>query len=179
MQNWPWGEIDVLVSTGGGGIIPKPLQEVKVHELIPTITSLMNSILHPIHAVYPVMTKQRCGTIICLTSDVSIIPTYGSTIVGAGMAGISMFCRSLAVEAKQHCIRVNCVSPSVVRGTPLYDKLERDPFAATLISKVEQNAHLGVIMPDEVAEAICFLAGPGSAKITGQVISVSGGGTPI
>ncbi|WP_108819696.1 SDR family NAD(P)-dependent oxidoreductase [Pseudovibrio sp. Alg231-02] len=173
------GRIDVLVSTGGGGVIPRPLHELKLQELMPTITSLMSSILHPIHAVYPVMTKQRCGSIICLTSDVSIIPTFGSTAVGSATAGISMFCRALAVEAKQHCIRVNCVSPSVVRGTPLYDKLQRDPFAASLISKVEQNAHLGVIKPDEVAEAINFFAGPGSAKITGQIISVSGGGTPI
>ncbi|SDQ24114.1 SDR family oxidoreductase [Pseudovibrio sp. Tun.PSC04-5.I4] len=173
------GRIDILVSSGSIGALPRPLEEVKMQDLMPSITALMSSILHPVRAVMPVMTKQRCGSIICLTSDVAFNPTYGSTVIGAGSAGIVMFCRTLAEEAKLSCIRVNCVSPSIVHGTSLYERLKKDPFASDIISKVEKNAQLGEIMPDEVAEAICFLAGPNSAKITGQTINVSGGSSTV
>ena len=86
-----------------------------------------------------------------------------------------MFCRGMAIEAKRHGIRVNCVTPSIVRGTPLYDRLMADPFAGRLFAKAERMASLGVVEPDDLASLVTFLAGPGSARLTGQTISVTGG----
>jgi NAD(P)-dependent dehydrogenase (short-subunit alcohol dehydrogenase family) len=86
-----------------------------------------------------------------------------------------MFCRGLAIEAKRSGVRVNCVTPSIVRGTPFYDMLMADPFASKLFSKAERLASLGVVDADEVAELVAFLASSASAKVTGQAISVNGG----
>ena len=57
---------------------------------------------------------------------------------------------------------MNCLTPSIVRDTPLYDKLMADPFASRLFGKAESMAKLGV-------------AGPGAAKTSGDAISVTGG----
>ena len=46
-----------------------------------------------------------------------------------------MFSRALALEAKRDGVRVNCLTPSIVRGTPLYDELMADPFASKLFAK--------------------------------------------
>ena len=91
------------------------------------------------------------------------------------MASIVMFCRGLANEAKRSGIRVNAITPSIVRGTPLYDRVMQDPFSAKMFAKAEQMAELGVAHADDLAELVVFLASPASSLITGQTISVTGG----
>lgn len=81
----------------------------------------------------------------------------------------------MAIEAKREGIRVNCLTPSIVRGTPLYDKLMSDPFATLLFSKAETMAKLGVAEPQDLASLAAFLISPAAARITGQAISVTGG----
>ena len=51
-----------------------------------------------------------------------------------------MFSRALALEAKRSNIRVNCLTPSIVSGTPLYDELMAHPFASKIFAKAEQMA---------------------------------------
>ena len=91
------------------------------------------------------------------------------------MAGIIMFCRAMANEAKRDGIRVNCLTPSIVEGTPLHDRLMADPFAGRLFGKAKTLAHLGVVVPEDLAAMAVFLASPQAARITGQTISVTGG----
>jgi NAD(P)-dependent dehydrogenase (short-subunit alcohol dehydrogenase family) len=118
---------------------------------------------------------QKSGSIVCVASDASKVATPGEVAIGAAMAAIAMFCRGLAIESKRSGIRVNCVTPSIVRGTPFYDMLMRDAFASKLFSKAERLAALGVVNPDEVADLVAFLASAAAAKITGQTVSVNGG----
>jgi NAD(P)-dependent dehydrogenase (short-subunit alcohol dehydrogenase family) len=95
--------------------------------------------------------------------------------MGAALSGIAMFTRALALEGKRSGIRANCVTPSIVRGTPLYDRLMAAPFTGRLFAKAEAQAHLGVVTPADIAPLIVFLASPAAAKLTGQAISVNGG----
>jgi 2-hydroxycyclohexanecarboxyl-CoA dehydrogenase len=67
------------------------------------------------------------------------------------------------------------VTPSVVKDTPFYSTLMADPFASKLFSKAERLALLGVVEPGDIASLVAFLAGPCSARVTGQTISVNGG----
>ena len=121
------------------------------------------------------MTEQGGGAIICIASDAGKLATPGESAIGAAMASIAMFCRTMAVEAKRNGIRVNCLTPSIVQGTPLYDKLMAHEFAGKLFSKAEKMASLGVVTPEDIAEMVVFLASPASAKTTGQTISITGG----
>jgi NAD(P)-dependent dehydrogenase (short-subunit alcohol dehydrogenase family) len=119
--------------------------------------------------------RQKSGSIICIASDAAKVATPGEVAIGAAMAAIVMFCRGLAIEAKRSGIRVNCLTPSVVRNTPFYDMLMADPFAGRLFAKAERLAMLGVAEPEDLGALVAFLASPAAARLTGQTISINGG----
>ncbi|MDX5361231.1 MAG: SDR family oxidoreductase [Alphaproteobacteria bacterium] len=169
------GGIDVLVSAGGGEPTPRLLHLTPIEEMMPILTSLVAGITHPARAVLPHMTARGGGSVICFASDAAKVATPGETVVGAGMAAIVMFCRGMAYEAKRNGIRVNCLTPSVVRGTGLYDHLMADPFCNRIFGKAETLASLGVVEPEDLASMVVYLAGPASARMTGQTISINGG----
>ena len=91
------------------------------------------------------------------------------------MAGVAMFSRTLAMEAKRRGIRVNVVTPSLVRNTQTYSRVTEGGFSAKLFEKATRAAHLGIPEPDEIAAIIAFLASADAVRMTGQVISVNGG----
>lgn len=173
--NASMGGIDLLLSCGGGDPMPSLLHKIAPQNLIPTMNDIQAPILQPAHAVLPYMTEQGGGTVLCMASDAGKLATPGESAIGAAMASIAMFCRTMAVEAKRHGIRVNCLTPSIVSGTPLYDKLMEHEFAGKLFGKAEKMAALGIVIPEDIAEMVVFLASPASAKTTGQTISITGG----
>lgn len=169
------GRIDILISCGGGRAMPQLLHTMPVDEFMPTLNELVAGIVQPAHAVLPIMTQQHGGTIVCVASDAAKIATPGECALGAGMAAVVMFCRTMAMEVKRHGVRINCACPSIVQGTPLYDLLMADEFSGRLFRKAEDKALLGNVEACDVADLICYLASPASGKITGQSVSVNGG----
>jgi NAD(P)-dependent dehydrogenase (short-subunit alcohol dehydrogenase family) len=169
------GGLDALVNCAGGGVLPKLLSQIATAQVMEVLSSVASCVLLPARAAYEYMRKQGHGSIVCLASDAGKIATPGESVIGAGMAAIAMFCRGMAIEAKRDGVRVNCVTPSIVRGTPLYARLQADPFSHKLFAKAEELALLGVASAEDVAELIAFLIGPGARKMTGQTISVNGG----
>jgi NAD(P)-dependent dehydrogenase (short-subunit alcohol dehydrogenase family) len=122
------------------------------------------------------MMAQNGGSIITVASDAGKVATPGETVIGAGMAAIIQFTRGLAIEGKRNAVRANCLTPSLVEGTPLTDRLmEEGRFSAKLFSKARPLAHLGPTYPEDLAALAVFLASPAAAKLTGQAISVNGG----
>ena len=117
----------------------------------------------------------RGSAIINVASDAAKVPTPGETVIGAAMAGIAMFSRTLALEAKRQGIRVNVVTPSIVEGARLRARIAAGGFGAKLFEKASAAAHLGVATERDVAEVIGFLASDRAARVTGQVISINGG----
>lgn len=169
------GGVDVLLSCAGGDAMPRLLKDIPTEELMADVANVLAPVITPCRAIYPVMAARGGGSIICVASDAGKLATPGEVAIGAAMAGIAMFCRGMAIEAKRQGIRVNCLTPSIVRDTPLYETLMADPFARKLFSKAEGMAGLGVAEADDLAALAAFLAGPGASKITGQTISVTGG----
>jgi 2-hydroxycyclohexanecarboxyl-CoA dehydrogenase len=170
-----FGRIDTLVSCAGGNPIPRLMHEIPIEDVSGIIASITSGVLLPARAVLGHMMRQASGSIICVASDAAKVATPGEVAIGAAMAGIVMFCRGLAIEAKRSRIRVNCLTPSVVRGTPFYEQLMADPFSSRLFSKAERLASLGVVVPEDIAALVVFLAGPAASRLTGQTISVNGG----
>jgi 2-hydroxycyclohexanecarboxyl-CoA dehydrogenase len=169
------GAIDILVSSAGGDPMPRLLHTIPLDEVMPTLVQISSGIILPARAVLPQMTRQSGGAVICLASDAAKTATPGETVIGAAMSAITMFCRGMAREAKRHGIRVNCLTPSIVGDTPLYQKLKADPFASRLFQKAEDMADLGIVTAADLAEAVVFLASPAAARMTGQTISITGG----
>jgi len=121
-------------------------------------------------AVLPPMIAAGAGKIVNIASDAGRVGSMGETVYSAAKGGLIAFTKSLAREMARHRINVNCVCPGPT-DTPLFASLpERLRDALTRAIPFRRIAR-----PEEIAEAVMFLAGPRSDYVTGQVLSVSGG----
>lgn len=169
------GNIDVLVNSTVGPAVPKLFHEMSVDDIAATMQQQMMAPLIMSRLVLPGMRENCGGVILNIASDAGKVATPGESVIGAAMAAIIMFSRTLSVEAKRSGIRVNTLTPSLIEGTLTYDRIFDDPFSAKLFASASKLAHLGVVQPDDLAAMIVFLASPQAARITGQTISVNGG----
>jgi 2-hydroxycyclohexanecarboxyl-CoA dehydrogenase len=169
------GRIDVLVNSTAIGYTPELLHRTPDTDIAPLLTQQTLPPIYMTRCVLPMMRKQHSGVILNIASDAAKVPTPGETIVGAAMAAIVMFSRTLALEAKRDGIRVNVLTPSLIAGTPTAARVQREGFSAKLFAKAASLAHLGVAEPSDLAALIVFLASPAARRITGQSISVNGG----
>jgi 2-hydroxycyclohexanecarboxyl-CoA dehydrogenase len=167
------GPLAILVNCGGGDYAPELFHNTPAEDVDGIIAHWLSSRIHCCRAALPLMS--RGSVIINVASDAAKVPTPGETVIGAAMAGIVMFSRTLALEAKRQGIRVNVVTPSIVQGVRLQARIAAGGFGGKLFEKASAAAHLGVATERDVAEAIGFLASDRAARITGQVISVNGG----
>jgi 2-hydroxycyclohexanecarboxyl-CoA dehydrogenase len=163
----------VLVNCGGGDFAPELFQQIPADHLDEIIRHWLSSRMHCCRAALPLMS--RGSTIINVASDAAKVPTPGETAIGAAMAAVAMFSRTLALEVKRQGIRVNVVTPSIVDGGRLRARISAGGFGGKLFEKASAAAHLGVATERDVAEVIVFLASDRAARMTGQVISINGG----
>lgn len=169
------GGVDYLVNGTVAAVVPRLFHLTPIGDLASIVTEQMMGPLHMARAVMPLMREQRGGAIVNIASDAGKATTPGESVIGAAMAGIIMFTRTLAMEAKRSGIRVNVITPSLIEGTMAYHRTMSDEFSSKLFSKALKMAQLGLTQPEDLAGLIVFLCGPQGARITGQAISVNGG----
>ena len=116
------------------------------------------------------MLKNKKGKIINITSVVGHTGNLGQTNYTASKAGIVAMSKSLAIEYAKKNINVNCISPGFIK-TAMTDKID-EKFKEIIISKIP-SARLGE--PEDVANAVIFLASNQSNYINGETIHVNGG----
>lgn len=124
------------------------------------------------HAVYPHLARSG-GAIVAFASDSGRFAAARQSVVGAKQAAIIGFVRNIALEYARDSVRVNCISPSFVLETRLFEQFHKS--AEGRAERARTRAGLGLPTPRDIAPLALFLAGPGATKITGQVISVNGG----
>ncbi len=121
-------------------------------------------------AVMRPMMKQRWGRIINITSVVGASGNAGQANYAAAKAGVAGMTRALARELASRHITVNCVAPGFI-GTDMTAQLPPAQQEALL-----QQIPLGRLgTPEEVAQAVVFLAGPHAGYITGTELHINGG----
>jgi len=170
-----FGSIDVLLNSTVGPAGPTLLHQIPIEDVEQILLAQLMGPLLMSRAALPYMREQGAGCIVNVASDAGKLATPGESVIGAAMAGIIMFTRTLAIEAKRNGIRVNVLTPSLIEGTLTNARMMTQPFAVKLFEKARQAAGLGVAVAEDLAELVVFLAGPQAARITGQAISVNGG----
>ncbi len=116
------------------------------------------------------MLKNKKGKIINITSVVGHTGNLGQTNYTASKAGIVAMSKSLAIEYAKKNININCISPGFIK-TAMTNKID-EKFKEIIISKIP-SARLGE--PEDVANAVIFLASPQSDYINGETLHVNGG----
>ena len=116
------------------------------------------------------MLKNKSGKIINITSVVGHTGNVGQANYTASKAGIVAMSKSLAIEYAKKNINVNCISPGFI-STAMTDKID-EKFKESIISKIPAS-RLG--KPEDVANAVVFLASSASDYINGETIHVNGG----
>ncbi|HHW32901.1 MAG TPA: SDR family oxidoreductase [Paracoccus solventivorans] len=170
-----FGSVDILVNSTVGPYGPTLLHNIPVEQLQDIVLKQMMAPLLTSRIVLPWMSEKGGGAIVNIASDAGKLTTPGESVIGAAMAGIIMFSRTMAIEAKRNGIRVNIVTPSIIEGTATYQQVMAAEFSSKLFGKAIKMAQLGVVTPADMAALIVFLASPQAAKITGQAISCNGG----
>ncbi len=165
----PLGAIDVLVNSAG--INPsKTFAELTPEDWQDIFAVNVFGLVHASKAVLPIMQKQRSGSIVNISSIKGYGSVSGKPAYAASKAAVMRITTSMAEEYAPYTIRVNSVAPGFT---------ETEMTARTLSPKIEEQIDaipLGrMATPEEVAEAVLFLASNRARYITGQVLAVDGG----
>ena len=116
------------------------------------------------------MLKNKKGKIINISSVVGHTGNLGQSNYTASKAGIVAMSKSLAIEYAKKNININCISPGFIK-TAMTDKID-EKFKDIIISKIP-SARLGE--PEDIANAVLFLASNQSDYINGETLHVNGG----
>ena len=130
----------------------------------------LDGVFHTLQPAIPGMVSRKAGAIVTVSSMWGVTGGSCEAPYSAAKAGVVGLTRALAKELGPSGIRVNCVAPGAIL-TEMNGALTEEDREA--LARETPLGRLGT--PEEVAEAIFFLAGEGARFITGQVLSVDGG----
>ena len=164
-----FGQIDILVNNAGitrDGL----LMRMKEEDFDAVVNINLKGVFHCTKTVSKLMMKKRSGRIINMASVVGIMGNAGQTNYAAAKAGVIGFSKSAAKELAARGITVNVVAPGFI---------DTDMTAA-MTDKAKELTLTGIPMkkmgtPEDVANAVLFLASDCASYITGQTVNVDGG----
>jgi len=164
-----YGRIDILVNNVGL-IRDNFLMLMSDEDWDSLIKTNLNSLFYCCKTVIRKMIPQRRGKIINISSISGILGTSGQTNYSTTKGGIISFTKSLARELGSFNIHVNAIAPGLIESEVI-SKMPKEKVEAII-----KSTSLGRIgKPEEVAQAVLFLASEKSDYITGQTIIVDGG----
>jgi len=163
------GAVDILINNAG---ITRDtlLMRMKEEDWDAVISTNLKSVYKLSQAVLRGMMKNRSGRIINISSVVGHMGNAGQTNYAAAKAGINGFTKSLAQEVGSRGITVNAIAPGFI-DTDMTRALD-DTQRESLLKHIPL-AKLG--QPQDIAQAVCFLASDAANYITGETIHVNGG----
>ena len=164
-----FGKIDILVNNAG---ITKDglMMRMSEGQWDAVINVNLKSAFNFIHAVLPIMMRQKSGSIINMASVVGVHGNAGQSNYAASKAGLIALAKSIAQEVGSRGIRANAIAPGFIETA----------MTAALPDNVREEWVKKIPLrrggkPEDIAEVAVFLASDMSAYVTGQVIQVDGG----
>jgi 3-oxoacyl-[acyl-carrier protein] reductase len=164
-----WGRVDILVNNAGitrDNLMMRMSQE----EWDAVMDTNLRSAYFCTRAVLRPMLRNRWGRIICLSSVVGLTGNTGQANYAAAKAGLIGFTKSIAREVGARNITANAVAPGFIQ-TDITAGLPEE-LKANILKTIPAERYG---QPEDVANAVLFLASDLAAYVTGQVLNVDGG----
>ena len=178
-----WGRVDCLFNNAGFGGVNGEIHELDMGEPYQrTVDAMLTGPIFGMKHVAPIMREQGSGSIITTASIAGTGGGYGPHVYSAIKAAVINLTRSVAQELGPAGIRVNAVCPGFI-NTPIFlgqEALKSD-HSEVLEGLKQVSAFAQPItrpgLPEDIANAVCFLASDESGFITGHPLVVDGGMT--
>jgi NAD(P)-dependent dehydrogenase (short-subunit alcohol dehydrogenase family) len=168
-----FGSLDILVNNAAGNFICRA-EELSPNGWNAVIGIVLNGTFYCSRAVGRYMiARKRGGSIVSILANYVWTGSPGTIHSAAAKAGVMSMTQTLAVEWAPHGIRVNAIAPGPIESPGAATQLWNTPDAVERITNAVPLRRWGT--PEEVADAVTFLAAPQSAYITGEVLTVDGG----
>ncbi len=171
-----YGAIDILVNSAGAINDPVHFHDMSDSDIKKLIDVNMYGVFKMTKGVLPGMRENKSGCIINIGSISSerAIPKVHLAVYSATKAALSMFTKAIAVEYARSNIRCNCVNPGIINSGMIKPYLD-DPQARKVLEDRLPLNRIGE--PEDVANAVLYLASDEANWITGTILNVDGGKT--
>lgn len=168
------GRLDVLVNNApsviGGLVVEQSLKDWRANFGIG-----VDSVFIGVQAALRIMIPQRRGSIINISSVSSLRAGVAAGAYGAAKAALNQFSLCAAMEAAPHNVRINVIAPGAVETPGLNAATQKNDAVKKIITDAIPMQRAA--RPEEVAQAICFLASEEASFITATILPVDGGKT--
>jgi NAD(P)-dependent dehydrogenase (short-subunit alcohol dehydrogenase family) len=169
-----FGRLDVAVNAAGTEGDPAPLWEQTPERYAAVFdTNVLGTLLAMKHELR-VMSAQGSGSIVNISSTMGARGAANLSLYTASKHAVEGLTRSAAIEAAAFGVRVNAVAPGPVETAMLNRLTDNAERKAALLAAVPLKR---AATPEEIADAILFVASPKSSYMTGEVLRVNGGKT--
>ena len=171
-----YGEIDILVNNAGTINDPIHFHKMTDSDIRKIIDVNLLGLFNITKSVLIKMSEVKSGSIINVGSIAGerAITKVHLAVYSSTKAATAMFTKSIAVEYARKHIRCNCVSPGIINSGMIKPYLD-DPEARKVIEERIPLVRIGE--PEDVANAVSFLASDEASWITGTILNVDGGKT--
>ena len=174
------GRINLLVNNAGISGPSVPIEAVDPSEWQKTIDVGLTGAFNVTRSVAPIMKAQSSGAIINIASNAGLMGCPNRSPYVAAKWGLIGLTKTWAMELGPCNIRVNALCPASVSGCRIDGVIERDALARGVTPEAvrevyqRQSSLRTFTRPEDISAMVCYLAGPGGQRISGQAIALDG-----